>query len=297
MEPSDYGPFDYSPINRRKPWHWPNGSRLALWLIPNIEFFPLTRPLPGHPWEKASGNAADAPTVRAWGQRDYGNRIGIFRIMDVLDKHGIRATATINSDICDQHPQIVEDAVRLGWEFMGHNKTNSQRLTGLDLEAERQVIRDALERIRQATGKKPVGWLGSGLAETWNTLDLLADEGCLYVSDWVNDDQPYRMQAGGGEIIYLPYSYETNDNAQIVSRFASIDDFERMIKRTFDVLYQESEESARVMAICLHPFISGVPHRIAGLDAAFRYICDHHDVWWATGQEIVDAYLASGAEL
>lgn len=105
------------------------------------------------------------------------------------------------------------------------------------------------------------------------------------------------MQAGGSEIIYLPYSYETNDNAQIVSRFASIDDFELMIKRTFDVLYSEAEDSARVMAICLHPFISGVPHRVAGLDAAFRYICDHNDVWWATGEEIVRAYMASDAQV
>ena len=131
MQPSDYGPFPYSPINRRPILKWPNGARVALWVIPNIEFFSLNRPHPGHPWEKASG---DAPTVRAWGQRDYGNRIGIFRIMDVLTKHGIRATATVNSDICDHHPQIIEDAVKLGWEFMGHNKTNSERLTGMPLE-------------------------------------------------------------------------------------------------------------------------------------------------------------------
>ena len=297
MEPSDYGPFEYSPINRRVPWQWPNGARLALWVVPNIEFFPLTRPLPGHPWEKASGNAADAPTVRAWGQRDYGNRVGIFRIMEVLEKFGIRATATINSDVCDRHPQIVEDAVKLGWEFMGHNKTNSQRLTGLDREAERTVIRDALERIRQATGKKPVGWLGSGLAETWNTLDLLADEGCLYVSDWVNDDQPYRMNVGNRELVYLPYSYEINDSPQLYYRDRSIEEFELMIKHQFDVLYREAEHSARVMAICLHPFIIGVPHRIGGLQRALDYICSHAGVWKATGSEIVEAYLKTGVKL
>ncbi len=294
MEPSDYGPFAYSPINRRPAWHWPNGARLALWVIPNIEFFSLTRPLPGHPWEKASG---EAPTVRAWGQRDYGNRIGIFRIMEVLERCGIRATATINSDICDQHPQIVEDAVRLGWEFMGHNKTNSQRLTGLDVDSERKVIRDALDRIAQATGKRPTGWLGSGLAETWNTLDILADEGCSYVSDWVNDDQPYRMNVGARTLVYLPYSYEINDSPQLYYRDRSIEEFELMIKRQFDVLYREAEHSARVMAICLHPFITGVPHRIGGLQHALEYICSHAGVWKATGSEIVDAYLSTGVEL
>ena len=126
MEERDYGPFPYTPVNRRPTLRWPNGARLALWVIPNIEFFSLRRPLAGHPFEKAG---ADAPTVRPWGQRDYGNRIGIFRIMDVLQRHGIRATATVNADVCDHHPQILEDALKLGWEFMGHNLTNGIRLT------------------------------------------------------------------------------------------------------------------------------------------------------------------------
>jgi peptidoglycan/xylan/chitin deacetylase (PgdA/CDA1 family) len=291
MEPRDYGPFPYTPINRRPQLKWPNGARVALWVIPNIEFFSLKSPLPGHPWEKATG---DAPTVRAWGQRDYGNRIGIFRIMDVLTKHGIRATATVNSAICDHHPQIIEDAVKLGWEFMGHNKMNATRLTGLSLEQERDLIRGSMERLREATGRKPVGWLGAGLAETWNTLDLLADEECLYVSDWVNDDQPYLMDVGGKRLVYLPYSYEINDSPQLYYRDRSIDEFETMIKRQFDVLYAEGEQSARVMAICLHPFIIGTAHRIGGLDSALKYICSHAGVWKATGEEIVQAYLKSG---
>jgi peptidoglycan/xylan/chitin deacetylase (PgdA/CDA1 family) len=294
MQPRQYGPFPYVPINRRAKLEWPGGARLALWVIPNIEFFPLDQPLPGHPWEKAGG---DAPTVRAWGQRDYGNRVGIFRIMEVLEKHGIRATATVNSAICDHHPQIIEDAVKLGWEFMGHNKMNQTRLSGLPLEQERVLIHDSLERLKQASGKKPVGWLGAGLAETWNTLDILADEGLQYVSDWVNDDQPYRMDVGGKKLVYLPYSYEVNDSPQLYYRDRSIDEFETMIRRQFDVLYREGAQSARVMAICLHPFIIGVPHRIGGLDSALSYICSHAGVWKATGQEIVDAYLKSGAKL
>jgi peptidoglycan/xylan/chitin deacetylase (PgdA/CDA1 family) len=291
MQPSDYGPFPYTPINARPKLKWPNGTRLALWVIPNIEFFSLKNALPGHPWEKASG---DGPTVRAWGQRDYGNRVGIYRIMEVLTKHGIRATATVNSAICDHHPQIIEQAMRLGWEFMGHNKTNTTRLTGLSLDQERELIHGSLERLRQATGKKPVGWLGSALAETWNTLDILTEEGCTYVSDWVNDDQPYLMNVNGKRIVYLPYSYEINDSPQLYYRDRSIEEFVSMIKRQFDVLYREGEQSARVMAICLHPFIIGVPHRIGGLDEALQYICSHAGVWKATGEEIVKAYLESG---
>lgn len=292
MKPSDYGPFPYTPINRRPKLTWPNGARVALWVIPNIEFFPLDQPLPSHPFEKATG---DAPTVRAWGQRDYGNRVGIFRIMEVLSKYGIRATAAVNSAICDQHPQIIEDAMKLGWEFMGHNKINQARLSGLSLQQERELIRDSLARLEQATGKKPAGWLGAGLAETWNTLDILAEEGCQYVSDWVNDDQPYLMNVAGKQLVYLPYSYEINDSPQLYYRDRSIDEFENMIKRQFDVLYREGERSARVMAICLHPFIIGVAHRIGGLDSALAYICGHAGVWKATGEEIVQAWLKSGA--
>jgi peptidoglycan/xylan/chitin deacetylase (PgdA/CDA1 family) len=184
-----------------------------------------------------------------------------------------------------------------GAEELAHNRTNAVWLSAIPADEERDFIHYCIERVTRATGKRPTGWLSSAMDETWQTLDHLVAEKMLYVTDWVNDDQPYRMQAGGSEIIYLPYSYETNDNAQIVSRFASIDDFELMIKRTFDVLYSEAEDSARVMAICLHPFISGVPHRVAGLDAAFRYICNHNDVWWATGEEIVRAYMASDAQV
>jgi allantoinase len=295
MQPGDYGPFPYVPINRRPRWKWPNGARVALWVAPNLEFFPLKVPLAGQPWQKSSEQKA--PTVRAWGQRDYGNRIGIFRIMEVLSKHGIRATASLNADLCDHHPQIIEDAVKLGWEFMGHNRTNATWLNAIPPDEERELIRYCTEKLRQPTGRKPAGWLSSGIAETWNTLDHLTAEGYLYVTDWVNDDQPYKMSVNGKQIVYLPYSYEINDNAQILQRHASSDDFELMTRRTFDVLYREGEESARVMAICLHPFITGVPHRIGGLDSALKYICAHEDVWLATGEEIVRAYLASGAAI
>ena len=292
MEPSDYGPFPYTPINRRPILRWPNGARLALWVIPNIEFFSLKRPIASHPWEKPP---AETPTVRPWGQRDYGNRIGVFRVMEVLKKYGVRATATVNADICDHHPQILEDALKLDWELMGHNLTNSVRLSGLTPPQERQIITESLDKLQKFSGKRPRGWLGAGLAETWDTLEMLAESGVDYVSDWVNDDQPYLMDAGKRKLTYLPYSYELNDSPQLYYRDRAIDDFENMIKRQFDVLYREGEQSARVMAICLHPYLIGVPHRIGSLDNAIKYICSHPDVWCATGSEIVDAYLASGS--
>lgn len=140
-----------------------------------------------------------------------------------------------------------------------------------------------------------MGWLGSALAESWNTLDHLIDEGCLYVADWVNDDQPYLMDVGGKRIVSIPYSYEINDSSHIYYRFGNPDEFEAMIKRQFDVLYREGVQSGRVMAVCLHPFMMGVPHRIDSLDRAFAYMRRHPRVWFATGEEIVRHYLKSGA--
>jgi len=291
MEPIDYGPFPFTPITRRPKIVWPGESQLAVWVIPNIEFFSLKDGLSGHPFE-AKG---PAPSVRAWSQRDYGNRVGIWRIMEVLTRHGIRASPTVNSDVCVHHPEIIQECVRLGWELVGHNKKNSERLNAVPIEEECALIKNALAVLERASGKRPVGWLGSALAETWNTLDHLIDEGCLYVADWVNDDQPYLMNVGGRRIVSIPYSYELNDSPHIYYRFGTPDEFERMIRSQFDVLYHEGAQSGRVMAICLHPFMIGVPHRIGALDRALKYIRSHDRVWFATGEEIVRHYLASGA--
>jgi allantoinase len=199
----------------------------------------------------------------------------------------------LNSEVCDHHPQIIEDCMKLGWEMMGHNRTNPERLNEVPPQQERAVIRASLERIAKATGRRPVGWLGAGLQETWNTLDHLADEGCLYVADWVNDDQPYLMDIGGKPLVSVPYSYELNDTAAIVRSKYTPPEFERMIRDQFDVLWREGEHSGRVMAICLHPYITGQPHRMPAFERALDYICGFDGVWKATGEEIARHFLAT----
>lgn len=164
-------------------------------------------------------------------------------------------------------------------------------------EQERELIHkvlDRLDRLERASGTRPVGWLGAALAESWHTLDYLIEGGCLYVADWVNDDQPYLMNVNGKQIVSIPYSYEIDDSPHIQHRFGTADEFESMIRRQFDVLYRESVDSGRVMAICLHPFMIGVPHRIDSLDRALAHIASHDGVWFATGAEIVRHYLESG---
>ena len=146
---------------------------------------------------------------------------------------------------------------------------------------------------RKACGARPVGWLGSGLQETWDTLDVLAAEGCEYVCDWTNDDQPYVMSLdGGARMISVPYSHEINDKPAFERAHRTAEEFRDMICRQFDVLYREGAQSGRVMAIALHPYLTGVPHRIDAFDAALAYICRHPRVWKATGCEIARHYRA-----
>lgn len=283
MRPRPYGPFPYAPIGRRPPLAWPNGARVALWVIPNVEFFSLQDKVPAG--SGGSGNAP--PDVSQWAVRDYGNRIGIFRIMEVLDRYGIRGTVALNSDLCAQHPEILEEGLARRWEFMGHNKTNTKRLNEVSADEERAIVRDALATIEAATGRRPTGWLSSGLQETWQTLDVLVENGVRYVCDWTNDDQPYPMTLDDGRTITsIPYTLELNDKPVYEKRYHTPEEFEAMIRRQFDVLYREGAVSGRVMAIALHPYLTGMPHRIDALDRALEHVCSHAGVWLTTGDEI-----------
>jgi peptidoglycan/xylan/chitin deacetylase (PgdA/CDA1 family) len=290
MEPRPYGPFPFWPAPKRPRIEWPNRARVAFWVIPNIEFFDLREPMPGDNNERTPKEKAKIPFVYSWAHRDYGNRVGVWRVMDVMKKYGVRGTVALNSEICNHHPEIIEACRELDWEFMGHGRTNAVRLNEMPAEEEPRAIADVFSTIGKSTGSRPKGWLGSGLAETWNTLDYLADEGLKYVCDWVNDDQPYYMDLGKDRhLLSMPYSWETND-VLIKSDKLSTDEFELICKRQFDVMYREGEKSGKVMALCLHPYIIGAAHRIDMLDRVLAHITGHPDVWLATGSEIYDYF-------
>jgi allantoinase len=278
----EHGRFAYNPIVDRPPLKWPNGAQVAMWVIPNIEHFRFD--------QVYGGTSTTPPDVIAYAPRDYGNRVGVWRLMDVLDKHRIRATVALNAEICEHEPRIIEEGNKREWEWMGHNLTNSRRLSGVDEAEERHIISETVRILRSGTGRAPRGWLGSGLAETVRTPDILKEHGIEYVADWINDDQPYPMKTAHGELYTIPYSGEINDKPAYESMHVPPHEFARMIRDQFDTLYREGQHSARVMAICLHPYLSGVPHRIRYLDEALGYIAGHDHVWWATGAEIIDAY-------
>ncbi len=265
--------FPYQAIVDRPHIQWPNGARLAVWVIPNVEHFHL---------EAGPG----APDVRNYSRRDYGNRVGLWRLMEVLGKHGIRGTVALNSEVGRYYPRIMQALTQAGWELMGHGATNSAMLSGLSRDQHASVVVQA-KTIIEGFGGRMRGWLGPGLTETWDTLDLLRSHGVEYVCDWVNDDLPYRMNNG---LYSIPYSIELNDMPLFNMPSIDIEDFHRRIVETFEVLYDEGRHNARVMGLALHPFLIGVPHRIRYLDRALQHIKSHDDVWFATGSEIIAAY-------
>lgn len=274
---SDHDPFalfPYRAIVDHPPVKWPGDARVAVWIIPNVEHFHVEAPGP-------------LPDVRNHSRRDYGNRVGLWRIIEVMEKHGVKGTVALNAEIAKYYPRIIQELVRLDWELMGHGLTNSTLLSQLDKAGEEDCIKQVRELI-EAQGRRMHGWLGPGLTETWHTLDFLKAAGCSYVADWVNDDLPYRMNNG---LYAIPYSIELNDMPLYNMPSISNEEFYRRIVEAFDVLYEEAgRKGGRVMAIALHPFLIGTPARIRTLDRALAHISNHDHVWFARGHEIIEAY-------
>ncbi len=193
-------------IHERKPFAWPNNKSLAVWIAPNVEVWHYNSPV----GTGVSPNPINrVPDVINYAWREYGMRVGLWRIADVLDAAGVKATVALNSQVCDAHPKAIEEMKKRGWEFMGHGTTNSENLAGLPLGKEKEVIRHVLTTIEQATGRRPRGWLGTGLTQTYNTLDILAEEGVTYCGDWNNDDQPYPMKVKTGKMMRSPIAWRS----------------------------------------------------------------------------------------
>jgi peptidoglycan/xylan/chitin deacetylase (PgdA/CDA1 family) len=286
MDRTRHNRFPFSAIVDRPRLTWPNGARVAVWVIPNIEHFLFDRP--GTPITLAT--IGNSPDVLNYAWRDYGVRVGVWRMMEVMEKHGVPGTAALNSDVCLEYPRIIEAGRQLGWEWMGHGTNNSTIINKQDEASERELIGTVLETIEKATGARPRGWLGPALSETYSTLDILAQNGIDYVGDWTNDEQPYAMKVASGSMYSLPYSIEINDIPAFIDHHQTPEEFARTITDQFDVLYEDGAQTGRVMAIALHPFLIGHPHRSKYFDKALAHIRSRQDVWFARGSEIIDWY-------
>ena len=284
--PAAHGRFDYSPIVDRPPLRWPNGARVAVWVIPNIEHFRFNMPSTSMSREGAPLN----PDIRNYSWRDYGVRVGIWRMMEIMERYGVRGTVALNSDVCREYPRIIEEGNKLRWEWMGHGITNSILLNAQSESEERALIKEVVTTISNGVGTPPRGWLSPALSETVNTLDILAEHGIEYVANWVNDDQPYPMEVKRGQMFSIPYSVELNDIPALLGLHQSPETFGQMICDQFDVLYEDGAKTGRVMSICLHPFLIGHPHRSKYFAKALAHVTSRHEVWLATGSEIIDWY-------
>ena len=276
----------YSAIIDRPPLVLPDGARMVIWPIVNVESWDIHKPMPRTVLPPPMGKPL-IPDLPNWAWAEYGMRVGFWRLYDCLRDFNIVPTLALNGSVCTDYPRVATAALEAGWEFMGHGYIQGPMH---QLEDQRAAVRQTITAIQSFTGKAPRGWESPGLTETFENVDILSEEGIEYVADWVLDDQPCEITTTAGSIISIPYTVEMNDICMMaVAQHASQEWLDRGI-RQFDRLYQESAKSARVMAISMHPFLAGVPHRIGYVEDVFKHILNKPDVLFWTGEQILDWY-------
>jgi len=280
--------YDYSPIGRRPPLKLPDGKRVALTVYVNVQHFPNDRPEVVHAIVPATANFQPDILNTTW--RDYGMRVGIWRLFEILGRRGVPASALLNRDVCREYPAAVEEGNRLGWEWLAMSHHGGSYLNGLSESEEAAVVREVLDDIARGTGRRPRGWLTPCFSESFGTPDVLAAAGVEYLCDYTCDDQPFPLKVKQGSLLALPYSVEMNDIASFLAIGVSPADFGQMIRDQFDVLYREGATTARVLPICLHTFLMGQAFRAKHLDEALGYIMGHDGVWATTAGELHDWY-------
>jgi peptidoglycan/xylan/chitin deacetylase (PgdA/CDA1 family) len=277
--------YDYSPIASRPPLKWPNGARVAFYIGLNIEHFQVDKPSTS----LFGGTAMLVPDPLNFGWRDYGVRVGVWRMMETLDRYNLRASVLLNAAVCKHYPQIIDAGRERKWAWLSHGRDNSTYQSGMKIEEERRYLKEIVETVSGATGQSIKGWLGPALTETFETPKLLRELGLTYLLDWCADDQPFSLNVPG--MISVPYSIELNDITMFVSKSLSGDDFYQCVVDQFDQLYKESAQSGRVMSICLHPFVINTPFRHKYLEKALDYITSREGVWLTTSDEIAAYYI------
>jgi allantoinase len=273
----------YSAIVDRPPLRLPEGVRLVVWPILNVEVWEIERPMPRTALSPPTGVAL-LPDVPNWSWHEYGMRVGFWRLHRLLDRLGIRPTLSINARVCEVYPRVAAAARDAGWEFMGHSYV---QMPMHKLEDERGAIHRTVEVIERFTGKRPVGWLGPGLTETYDTPDLLAEAGIQYVGDWVYDDEPTEIATKHGPLVTLPYPIELNDIPVLSLQHHASEVFLTRGRDAFDRLYVESSERAKFMGVAFHPYLSGTPFQVKYLEGLLEYAARHPGVAFWTGEQIL----------
>ncbi len=276
----------YSAIVDRPALKLPEGRRMAVWTIVNVEEWAIERPMPRTVLTPPLGQPL-APDLPNWAWHEYGMRVGFWRLVEVLKHFGLKATLAINGSVIGSYPRVAQAALEAGWEFMGHGYVQRPMH---HLEDQRAAIRQTVDAIAAFTGKPPLGWESPGLTETYDTVDYLAEAGIRYVADWVLDDQPCVVATAHGPVVSVPYTVEMNDIPMMALQGHASEEWLRRGKDQFDRLYAESGAITRVMAISVHPYITRVAHRIGYLEKLYEHILRRSDVALWTGEQIYQWY-------
>ncbi|MEM6893054.1 MAG: polysaccharide deacetylase family protein [Bacteroidota bacterium] len=290
------GYYDYWPYHNRPKITWPNGAKVAFWVAPNIEFYELDPP--DNPFRKPWPQPT--PALPGYTSRDWGNRVGHMRQMELLDKYGIRGSISLSTALCDHHPEIIELCKERNWEFFSHGIYNTRYTYGMIEAQEREMIKDSIESIYKHTGQKCAGYLAPALSHSEFTLDLFAevgtelfgDEAGFYTCDLFHDDQPTPIRLRSGKrFVSIPYSLEMNDTIAYLVQKTTPRNYGQALKENFDRLYQEGSESGTIMCIPTHNYQVTNAHRIKAYEEALEYITGHSDVWVTTGKEIAQYFM------
>lgn len=298
----DHSHYEWSPIVTRPRLEWPDGAHVALSVIVNLEHFdwymPPDAPVPVRPFG-GGGSAfySRFPNIMGFSHHEYGNRVGVFRVLDVLAKHGIPPTVAMDATVASEYPFLVRACQEAGAEFIAHGSTVRHIIhAGMSEHEERAYIRSSIDALTEATGEAPRGWVSPEFNETVHTPRILAEEGIEYLCDWANDEQPYPMTVPRGELTALPLHLDLDDIFTHYNRNVSIMEFSEIACDTFDELHRSGGENARTLVMSVHPWLMGQPFRIKYLDEALAHMASADRVWKARGGEIVDWYRAQSGD-
>lgn len=285
----DHELYSWSSIFDRPPVQWPEGKTIAVWVCVSLEWFPLTPT--DTPFRAPGHMQTPYPDYRHYTARDYGTRVGVYRLLEAFAGAGVRVSVAVNGAIAERHPALIRDIVTAGHEIIAHSTDmNGTIATGLPIEEERALITRSLDALERAAGQRPTGWLSIARSQSWNTLDLLKEAGLTYCCDWVNDELPYRFSNG---LIDLPLNHELSDRQIVATQQQSADSWAQQVEDAFEWLAVEAERyGGRMLPIHLTPYIMGLPYRIASVEALLQRLTARPETWFARGDAIVGNWAA-----
>ncbi len=291
----DHRHYSYSALPDREPLRWPGGERLAFWVLLYLEYWELEAPEDARSDPRFQGEYGSfSPDYRSFTQREYGNRVGMFRVLDLLDRYQLKVSVAANAEAVERYPQIVEACLARGYEFVAHGTHQNRMITSdLDEAEESELIETATASIERATGSRPAGWLSPDSGESTRTPQLLADAGYDYLLDWPNDDQPYMMTTDPG-LVSIPYQMEWDDVVALWLRKVPNSRYPDIVGEAFQGLHEEGATTGMLFGLPLHPWVIGQAHRIKYLAQALADITAYDQVWQATAGEVAAYYRTLG---